>query len=209
MLRVTKDRKRKYLSIGISVNPAYWDFLKNKPRKNCPDRVQIERIISDKIKVYREQILNYQAENKAFTAVSLVEKVQAPMQARTVEDVFVEQIANLKQQGRMGYALSHQETYHSLLKFNGHLNIYFSDIDTAWLKRYESWLRGQGFSENTIGRRFRTLRVVYVAIEEKVAKSEHYPFKSYKVSKLHRATAKRAIGKAEIFRIINYASGRP
>ncbi|WP_289060302.1 site-specific integrase [uncultured Alistipes sp.] len=211
MLRVTKDRKRKYLSIGISVNPAYWDFLKNKPRRNCPDRVQIERIISDKIKVYREQILNYQAENKTFTAVSLVEKVQAPMQARTVEDVFVEQIANLKQQGRMGYALSHQETYHSLLKFNGHLNIYFSDIDTAWLKRYESWLRGQGFSENTIGRRFCTLRVVYnVAIEEKVAKLNHYPFKSYKkVSKLHRATAKRAIGKAEIFRIINYASDRP
>ena len=41
------------------------------------------------------------------------------------------------------------------------------------------------------------------------AKSEHDPFKSYKVSKLHRATAKRAIGKAEIFRIINYASDRP
>ena len=40
-------------------------------------------------------------------------------------------------------------------------------------------------------------------------KSEHDPFKSYKVSKLHRATAKRAIGKAEIFRIINYASDRP
>ena len=29
------------------------------------------------------------------------------------------------------------------------------------------------------------------------------------MSKLHRATAKRAIGKAEIFRIINYASDRP
>lgn len=54
------------------------------------------------------------------------------------------------------------------------------------------------------------MRVVYnVTIEEKVAKSNHYPFKSYKVSKLHRATAKRAIGKAEIFRIINYASDRP
>ena len=31
----------------------------------------------------------------------------------------------------------------------------------------------------------------------------------FQVSKLHRATAKRAIGKAEIFRIINYASDRP
>ncbi|MFR8437316.1 MAG: phage integrase SAM-like domain-containing protein [Alistipes ihumii] len=51
-----------------------------------------------------------------------------------------------------------------MLKFNGHLNIYFSDIDTAWLKRYESWLRGQEFSENTIGRRFRTLRLYIMSL---------------------------------------------
>lgn len=44
------------------------------------------------------------------------------------------------------------------------MNIYFSDIDTAWLKRYESWLRGQEFSENTIGRRFRTLRLYIMSL---------------------------------------------
>lgn len=37
MLRVTKDRKRKYSSIGISVNPVYWDFVKNKPKHNYPN----------------------------------------------------------------------------------------------------------------------------------------------------------------------------
>lgn len=35
-------------------------------------------------------------------------------------------------------------------------------------------------------------------------KAEYYPFKSYKVSKLHQATAKRAISKADIMRIIEY-----
>ena len=45
MLRVTKDRKRKYSSIGISVNPVYWDFEKNKPRRNCPDKTRIEQIM--------------------------------------------------------------------------------------------------------------------------------------------------------------------
>ena len=29
MLRITKDRKLKYSSIGISLNPTYWDFEKN------------------------------------------------------------------------------------------------------------------------------------------------------------------------------------
>ena len=37
-------------------------------------------------------------------------------------------------------------------------------------------------------------------------KADDYPFKSYKVSKLHQATAKRAISKADIMRIIEYRS---
>ena len=207
MLRITKDRKLKYSSIGVSVNPALWDFEKNKPRRNCPNRLHIERLIADKIEAYRAKMIELQAEKKEFTATSLHERVADKTTKRTVGEVFLSQIENLKQTGRTGYALSHQEVYNSLLKFNGHLNIYFSDIDTVWLKRYETWLRGQGFSENTIGRRFRTLRAVYnVAIEEKCVKADYYPFKSYKVSKLHQATAKRAISKADIMRIIEYRS---
>ena len=207
MLRITKDRKRKYSSIGISLNPVYWDFEKNKPRRNCPNRLYIERLIADKIEAYRTKMIELQAENKEFTATTLHEQMFDRNSKPTVDEVFQTQIKNLKQTGRMGYALSHQEVYNSLIKFNKHLNIYFSDIDTIWLKRYETWLREQNFSENTIGRRFRTLRTVYnIAIEEKYVKAEHYPFKSYKVSKLHQTTAKRAINKADIMRIIEYHS---
>lgn len=207
MLRITKDRKRKYSSIGLSLNPVYWDFEKNKPRRNCPNRLYIERLIADKIEAYRTKMIELQAENKEFTATTLHEQMFDRNSKPTVDEVFQTQIKNLKQTGRMGYALSHQEVYNSLIKFNKHLNIYFSDIDTIWLKRYEIWLREQNFSENTIGRRFRTLRTVYnIAIEEKYVKAEHYPFKSYKVSKLHQTTAKRAINKADIMRIIEYHS---
>lgn len=34
--------------------------------------------------------------------------------------------------------MSRLEVYNSLIKFNRHLDIYFSDIDTVWLKRYEN-----------------------------------------------------------------------
>lgn len=36
MLRICKDGKKKYRSLGISVNPKYWDFKKNvlKVREN-------------------------------------------------------------------------------------------------------------------------------------------------------------------------------
>ena len=41
MLRLTKEGKRKYVSLQISLKPDYWDFNKNKPRRNCPEKDSI------------------------------------------------------------------------------------------------------------------------------------------------------------------------
>ena len=99
---------------------------------------------------------------------------------------------------------------HSLIKFNKHLDIPFSDMDTIWLKRYEVWLQSQGLATNTLGTRFRHLRVIYnFAIEEKIVKSEYYPFNSFKVSKLSQTTAKRSIQKDEILSVLNYQGQTP
>ena len=129
MLRITKDRKRKYSSIGISVNPVYWDFQKNKPKRHCPNKSQIERVIAAKISESKEQVLDLKAESKEFTATSLMEKVKNPVKFKTVGDLFLMQINLLKAEKRTGYAMSLLEVYNSLIKFNGHLDIYFSDID--------------------------------------------------------------------------------
>ncbi|MDR2083582.1 MAG: phage integrase SAM-like domain-containing protein [Bacteroidales bacterium] len=115
----------------------YWDFQKNKPKRNCPNKNQIERIISAKIADCREQVLDLKAENKEFTAKSLIDKINSPIQSKTVGDLFLSQIKLLKMQKRTGYSLSHLEVYNSLMKFNGHLDIYFSNIDITWLKSYE------------------------------------------------------------------------
>ena len=58
MLRLTQNRKRKYLSLGMSVEERFWDFKKNTPKRNCPDRDAILAVIERKSKQYREQILS-------------------------------------------------------------------------------------------------------------------------------------------------------
>lgn len=80
-------------------------------------------------------------------------------------------------------------------------------MDIVWLRRYEAFLRRKGLAENTIGIRFRTLRSIYnVAIEEDAVSAELYPFKKLKVSKLHQETAKRALSKEVIERVLSYKS---
>ena len=48
MVRVAKSGKRTMQSLGISVNPKYWDFTRNKPKPNCPNKEYIQKIILDK-----------------------------------------------------------------------------------------------------------------------------------------------------------------
>lgn len=210
MLRICKDRKMKYQSLGISINPVLWDFKTNKPTSKCPNREFLIKLIAEKTKAYTDKILELKAMEKDFTATTLVEKVTNPIKVKTVGDVFLDYIGRLTAEKRTGYMLSVKQVYNSLLKFNKHLNIYFPDIDISWLRKYETWLRSNNIKENTIGIRFRTLRAIYnLAIEENIVKAEYYPFKKYKVSKLHEETVKRAITKEDINKILSYKSSNP
>ena len=57
MMRVTKDGKRKYVSLGISMNPDHWDFMKGKPKPNCPNKDLILNIIDKKTYGIQEAII--------------------------------------------------------------------------------------------------------------------------------------------------------
>lgn len=178
MICIYKDGKRKYKSIGISVLPQFWDFDKNRPKKNCPDREAIQKIISDKITEYSEQILEYKVTQKEFTAAKLIGKVDSSFSKITVGEFINKEIIRLKSEKRLKSAIIYKELYSSVLVFYSHLDIYFSDIDIDWLKGYGAFLKKRGLSENSMGVRFRTLRAIYnKAIEKRIVKYEYYPFR--------------------------------
>ena len=165
----------------------------------------LEKLIANKLCECKGKVVELKSENREFTATTLKEQISKPVKAVTVGELFEQIIRELQDERRTGYATSVEQVYRSLLKFNKHLSVYFSDIDHLWLKRYELWLRRQGRAENTIGVRFRTLRMVFnQAIERGYAKMEQYPFKSYKVGKLHAETPKRAISKTEVKAVMDF-----
>ena len=67
MLRVCKDNKKKYQSLGISVNPKYWDFSKNEPKPKCPNYEHIQKIILDKKLEVQKKMLDLHADQKEYT----------------------------------------------------------------------------------------------------------------------------------------------
>lgn len=203
MLRLTKDGKRKYISLHLSANQSQWDFKKNQPKRNCPDREAILTVIERKSKQYREQITQFKAEGKDYTLETLVQHVENPIRQMNLGDYLDYFVQQLKDENRLGYAESFKGLKSSLLLYCGSLDFPFTDIGHQWLKGYEMFLIRSGKKENTIGIRFRSLRVLYnKAVSEKIVKPEYYPFDNFKVGKFHEQTMKRAISKEDIKRII-------
>ena len=204
MLRVTKDRKRKYVSLGLSLHEKFWDFDKNKPKRNCPNKEQIERLIAAKTAEYNNLIVELTTQQREYSADTLVSHFHSQTQCGSVVELYDKLIADMKREKQLGNAEVYKYSRASLLKFTEQrLQIPFRDIDTKWLRRYEDWLRERGSSDTTISQLFRTLRSVFnKAIELQLVKRDYYPFDSYKVSKFDTKTKKRAIAKEDIRQII-------
>ena len=205
MLRLTKNRKRKYISLHISLAPQYWDAEKCKPRRNCPDKERIEALIQQKTQELQSQVMDFKTSDKEYTLNTLVEKASRKVVRQTVSEYLNGYIDRLLATNRVGNAKTFQELRTSLTKFSRSLDFYFIDIDAEWLKRYEQWLRVERhYSDNSIGIRFRSLRVLYnSAITDGLIKKTDYPFDTFKVSRFKEATAKRSLTKEDIRRIMD------
>lgn len=206
MVRVCKDGKKKYQSIGISILPSHWDFKRNEPNDRCPNKDEIKILIQQRLCDIQKTILSKRIDGKDYTATTIINSVTEQCKsAKSVGEYYLKYIDNLKNENRIRYAGMYEVSYNSFIKFAKHLDITFSEIDAAWLKRYEAWSKEQNLSVSTISTRLRHLRAVFnLAIMEHAIKTDCYPFHAYKVAKLNKETAKRALSKEDVYRVINY-----
>ena len=202
MLRISKDQKRTMRSLGISVNPKHWDFVKNEPKTSCPNREYIQKIIFDKKAEFQKKIIEFDSEQKEYTATTLANADRNDFRLKTVVTFYKELIDEFASDNKCGNRLIYKSSLNSLLAFTrGKLDIHFCAIDVEWLKKYEKWLRAKKNKETTISLQFRTLRSVYnKAIESKCARKSDYPFNEYKINKFDTRTQKRAISKVDVLK---------
>jgi len=204
MIRVSKLNQKKYKSLGISIKPQFWDFKRQQPKPNCPNKELILKIIREKELEFQKEILELNAIQREYTATSLLKSRNSKVLVKTVDEFYAEIIQKFQNNNHIGNARVYEHSYFSLKRFyNGKLDFLFTDIDMDFLKKYEQYLFRRGNKSTTISLNFRTLRSVYnKAIEAKYAPKNSYPFDEFKVSKFDVTTQKRAIPKEAIKKIM-------
>ncbi len=202
MVRLIKDRKSKYISVGESCSKLLWDTTKNLPSKKHPlAREMAIKIEKTKMEAKR-LLMKLEDEQTDFSAEEFTKKLKNQGRKTTVIQFLDEVIADLLKAEKVGNANVHKNLRNVIIRFRNQKDFTFSELDGSFLRKFEQDFRERGVSEVSMSVHFRTFRALYNrAVVEDFAKKECDPFLDFKVSKFNTKTQKRAIKKEDIVRI--------
>ena len=204
MVKITKNGKRSLKSLGISINPKYWDFERNKPKSNCPNKIYVLSIITNTLQKYQAIQLGMEAKNEDYMAAEILTDTATKTELVSVEDFLTSHILQLRDEGKVGNSYAYLNLRTTLHNFCGkRLNFLFNAINVTFCKKFETWMRKKKFEDTTMHYYFRTLRSTYnKAIEAKCADREKSPFNEYRLSRFCIKTKKRALSKESVMKIL-------
>ena len=204
MVKITKNGKRSLKTLGVSLNPKYWDFDRDRPKSNCPNRTHIVSIITNALQKYQSIQLDMEARNENYSVSEILADTSVKTAQLTLEDFLTSHIQQLRDNGKVGNSYAYLNLRTTLHNFHGKkLNFLFNAVDVAFCNKFEAWMRKNQFEDTTMHYYFRTLRATYnKAVEAKCADREKSPFIEYKLSRFSTKTKKRALSKESVKKIL-------
>ncbi|WP_300851057.1 site-specific integrase [uncultured Rikenella sp.] len=196
------EGRKKSVGLGISVAREHWDAVAQKVTEDCPDRDELQFRITTQVKTYERKIRKLEALDIPVTFETLFERVGQRLDS-SVASYFRQVIERLEQTERYGSADKHRVTLSLMRQFRDS-DLRFEQLDVAYLREFELFLRQRGNVNNSIATKFSVLKSVYnQAVSEGLFFPKAHPFQSFKVGSLWTKTRKRAITKEDIRRLID------
>jgi len=176
-IRVTFERKKKYYPTPLSLTVE--DFEKamgDKPRNGF-------KVFALQMQAYEKRAADIIKELPDFTWLAFEKRYLSNRGAKdTIKSAFEEYVEALKQEKRIGTAVSYECAKNSLNSFTP--NIRFADITPEFLRKYEKWMLDNDNSITTVGIYSRSLRTIFNnAITDGLITKDLYPFgkKKYEI----------------------------
>lgn len=201
-IRLSHNRRTKYLSLGVSVMPEHWNADKQQIDESCPQKRTHQLAIDTQIETLQKKIRRLEALEIEVTFETLLDNT-AKGSRQTIAEYTERQIKQLKQTGKISTSIKYQATLTSLRRFRS-MNIPFNEITPKFLTDFELFLHDQKLTSNSIATKFSVLKAIYnKAVVDKVCFCTENPFASYKVGRLWTSTRKRAIRKEDVQRLMH------
>lgn len=166
-IRITHDRKRRYYPTNLTLTASEYDRIMTAKRRNDADAKTYNKIHSFEDKAIKA------VETLPVFTFAMFEDIYLNNRdaSESVKAGFDKYIEELKQESRIGTAVSYDNAIKSIESFKAGLK--YADITKEFLKKYEKFMTDAGKSKTTVGIYLRSLRTIY---NRAVIDKSLYPF---------------------------------
>jgi site-specific recombinase XerD len=205
-LRLTKQKKQKYINTEVRCKESEWDVNSCKINKLHSEHKTLNLILSEFLSMWTSRLMSIPVDQRNRITIEEFLKYFEKEKKQNLNffDIINEKIENLKNTGHIGNSKCYNDTKNSIKRFTNSENLELNDIDVVWLKKYENHLKMRNCVESGISIKMRVIRAIFIdCIENKYISEDIYPFKIYKLSKFKQNKVIRAVTIEDIEKISN------
>jgi len=181
-LRVTKDRKAKFISLGYTLDPKDWNPRQCMVRKSFPEHERMNNFIVQKIAEAKGTSAELETNSKYVPSKTIKQAIlgKATMSFFEFADKY---ILNFERNNKILTYNKKKGHLNKLKKYVGNTELTFDDINVHFLKNYEDYLRNTiGNATNSIHTDLKNIRaIINQAILEDIIPLEKNAFLKYKL----------------------------
>ncbi|MEM9389285.1 MAG: site-specific integrase [Bacteroidota bacterium] len=206
-LRITKDRKSKYIFSGEYIQGKDWDEKKGLAKKSYPSSARLNSLLLKKLTEAHDLALEAETSEKDLTASGIKKKIigEAHNDFFSASDVF---LSSLLQNQKFAQHKSHSSRLRIFQDYVGRKKLDFPDLDVKLLRDFEAHLLYERkVAPRTVVNYLILIRTIYnLARQEFNVDDKNYPFGKGKVQIKIPESEKIGLSRSEV-QLLETATG--
>lgn len=176
-IRIIKNRKTKYISLGQYIKPEHWNVKDSSVKKGHPNSARLNAFLKTKIAEATNVALELETKSKNVNTEEIKEKILGKASS-SFFDYADAYLTKLEQRGAYGTYKRAKTVVNKLRDYTAGKTLLFDDLTVTFMKGYEHYLAKEMNNKvNTVDSNFRILRkIINDAINEDFMSRDDNPF---------------------------------
>lgn len=182
-LRITQNRKTRYIFTGKHILEKDWDASASKVKKSYPNSARLNNLLLSKLQEANKTLLDLETQDKAISSKQVKSEITSPLSGKSFNEISAQYIQELEDNKKLTRLSSDRARVKHFIEFSGSDNINFREIDEAFLRRYMTFLKTKKKNgHRSIINALIVIRTIYNrAIKMGIIERKHYPFGADKI----------------------------
>jgi len=182
-LRITKNRKTRYIFTGKYIREKDWDALNSKVKKSHPNSARLNNFLIAKLAEANKTLLDLETQKKVTSSKQVKKEITNPISNKSFNEVSADYIKELEDNNKLSRLSSDKPRIKRLIEFANSDHLNFREIDEEFLRRYISFLKiNKKNSQRSIINSLVVIRTLYNrAIKMGIIDRKSYPFGADKI----------------------------